>query len=256
MLVQRRRDGRFRLIRQHDHALLAGELAAAWCGPGREPDPLDFSLVLAVALHDVAWLELDTAPALDPDRGEPCPFHALPPPRKVDAYRRGLDRMEALHPYGALLGSLHYTSFPDVREAEDFLRGEAERRRALRRRLELEEADEPAIDRDLEYVRLFDRFSLFVCLAPPSAVAEAQPGWVREARRLTLPRGGALRLDWREDGVLHVDPFPFREARDHHIAFREIGGGPYGDEAALEREWREAPEQWSRVSVRPPPRLA
>lgn len=269
MLVQVRHDGRLRLLRQHDHAMLAGHLAAAWVGTGRNPAPLDFGLVMAVALHDVAWVELDESPDLDLSAGRPYPFHALPNERKLPAYRGGLDRLERLHPYGALLGSLHYVSFVEdqfaeeaeeqggAEETESFVESEARRREALHRRLGLEgEEDRGPVRRDLETLQMFDRLSLFICLAPPSAAEDAQPPWLGAARDLETPDGDSLRLDWRDDEVLHVHPFPFREALDLRLPYRELPPGPYGDREELLRSWKAASEEWWGFSVRPRPRLA
>lgn len=261
MLVQVRHDGRLRLFRQHDHAMLAGHLAATWVGTGRHPEPLDFGLVMAVALHDLAWLELDEAPHLDPTGGRPYAFHALPNERKLPAYRRGLDRVERVHPYGALLGSLHYVSFVEEEAAgqgaDSFVAREARRRAALEERLGLEGPEERGpVRRDLGLLQTFDRFSLFICLAPPSALQEAQPAWLAAARDLETPEGHSLRLDWRDDDVLHVHPFPFRDALDLLLPYRELPPGPYRDPEELVSAWSSAVEDWWGFSVRPPPRLA
>ncbi len=261
MLVQVGHDGRLRLVRQHEHAVLAGHLAAAWVGTGRSPDPLDFGLVLAVALHDLAWVELDELPDLDPSSGRPYPFHALPNERKLPAYRTGLDRMERVHPYGALLGSLHYASFVEDEaepgETGSFLAAETRRRTALEERLALDgEEDRVPLRRDLAYLQMFDRLSLFICLAPPSASGAAQPAWLGAARHLEIPGGESLHLDWRDDEVLHVHPFPFRDALDLRLPYRELSPGPYRDQEELVSAWSSVPESWWGFSVRPPPRLA
>lgn len=261
MLVQVRHDGRLRLFRQHDHAVLSGHLAAAWVGTGRSPAPLDFGLVLAVALHDLAWVELDEMPELDRSADRPFPFHALSNERKIPAYRKGLDRMERLHPYGALLGSLHYTSFvegdAEVGGADSFLAAERRRRTELEERLGLDGEEDPIpVRRDLDYLQTFDRLSLFICLAPPSASEAARPAWLGAARHLEIPGGDSLHLDWRDDEVLHVHPFPFRGALDLRLPYRELSPGPYRDQEELVSAWSSAPESWWGFSVRPPPRLA
>lgn len=256
MLVQLRHDGRLRLFRQHDHALLSGELASCWRGAGREPDPLPFDLVLAIALHDLAWLDLDDRPRLDSAAARPYSFHEFPLEEKLEAYRKGLDRVAALHPYAALLESLHYTSFPDARDAEEFQETERRRRKELEERLGLEVGNQMRLRRHLAYLQLFDRFSLFVCLTPPSAAADDQPSWVESARHLELPGGGTIHLTWLNDEVLHVDPFPFRDALELRIPYREMEDGPFGDQEELDDAWREASEEWWSFAVRPAPRLA
>jgi hypothetical protein len=255
MLVQYRRDGGTRLFRQHDHALLAGQLAAAWTGIGRDPSPLAFELVLATALHDVAWRELDEIPMLDSDTGHALPFHAYPLDEKISAYRRGLDDVSHLHPYAALLASLHYTSFPDAEGLESLLELEAERRSDLREILELGADDDDRIAWDLKFLKLFDNLSIFLCLTPPSASTAEQPVWVESARHSRTPSGERLHLTWVEDDVLHVDPFPFRGPVEVRIAYREFKG-PFESEEALRAAWDAASDRTWWIWLRPAPRLA
>lgn len=254
MLIQLRDDPTVRLFRQHDHALAAGELAAAWVGPGREPAPLAFEVVLATALHDLSWQRLDESPAWDPVGRRPCAFHDLPLELKLEAYVSGLDETERIHPYGALLSSLHYTSFPDVAEEEAFQARERSRRDRIVAELGYE-GDDPALLADLAFLRLFDNLSLFLCLTPPPASVAEQPGWVDGLRHLQVPGGPLIHLTWLEDDVLHVDPFPFHEALELRIKYRELTG-PWEGPADLEAAWRAAPALDWWVSVRPAPRLA
>jgi hypothetical protein len=255
MLVQYRRDGGARLFRQHDHALLSGQLAAAWTGIGRAPTPLGFELVLATALHDIAWRDLDEAPMLDPETGHALPFHAYPLDEKVSAYRRGLDEVGRLHPYAALLASLHYTSFPDVEGLGTLLEAESERRISLRETLELGAYDEGRIARDLEFLKLFDSLSIFLCLTPPSASTDDQPVWVESARHAKTPFGESLHLTWVEEDVLHIDPFPFRGPVEARIAYRELEGR-FEDEETLRAAWETASDSTWWIWLRPAPRLA
>src|SRR2546427_696217 len=69
-----RRDGDdLLLVRQADHALLSGWLAAAWgAPPWQAPEPRD-STVLGARLHDLAWTSFDEALRRRPD-GQPFAF--------------------------------------------------------------------------------------------------------------------------------------------------------------------------------------
>lgn len=256
MLVQKRSDGRLRLFRQHHHALVSGELAAAWIGPARDPSPLPFALVLAIALHDLAWIPLDARPRLDPKSGRPVSFHRFPAPEKARAYARGLDRLSALHPYGGLLGSLHYASFPDVAGEEAFQSAERERRRRLRAELALGAPEEERVRRHLAFLRLFDRLSLFLCLTPPAAEPTGRPEWVEAARHAEVPEGPSVHFTWVDEEVVHADPFPFRGRVELRLSYRELGGGRFDGQEELERAWETAPERTWWVEVREPLRLA
>lgn len=256
MLVQVRREGTLRLIAQHAHALVSGELACAWRGLAREPDPLPFQVVLAVGLHDLAWRGLDERPRLDPSAGRPYPFYAHPLTEKLAAYRAGLDELAAIHPYAALLGSLHYASFPDLGEAEEFQERERDRRRALRGRLGLEDEDEPRVQRDLAWLRLFDTASIFLCLTPPPSDPDANPAWVEDGRHLQAPGGRTFHLTWVDEEVVHADPFPFGDTLEVRIPCRDLPVHAFESQDALDRAWVAAPERHWWVTLRTAPRLA
>ena len=255
MLVQYRHDGRIRLFRQHDHALLAGELAAGWIGTARARTALPFDLVLAVALHDLAWNELDEFPVWDPEGRRPCAFHTYPLEPKIGAYRSGLDAVERIHPYAALLGSRHYTSLPDMQGLTELQESEAGRQARLRERLRLGPGDEARLERDLEYLKFFDILSINLCLTPPSASIEEQPEWLETAHHPETPEGGHIHVTWWDDDVVHVDPFPFRESLDVSLPFREIARELDGPDA-LAQEWEQASQDYWWLCIRQAPRLA
>jgi hypothetical protein len=255
MLVQYRRDGRLRLFRQHDHALLAGELAASWTGIGRMPTELPFDLVLAAALHDLAWTELDERPEWDKEARCPVAFHAYPLKPKLAAYRDGLDRLERIHPYAALLASLHYTSFPEVSKVTALQEAEAGRHRKLKATLQLEPDQEARLARDLSYLKFFDILSILLCLTPPSASTDQQPEWVSTARHPETPDGGHLHVTWWDDDVVHVDPFPFRDSLEVRLPFRELPGDLDGPKA-LARAWAQASPGYWWLCIQQAPRLA
>lgn len=266
MLIQYRRDGRLRLFRQHDHALASGALAAAWRGLDREPEPLPFEVVLATSLHDLAWRGLDRSPAVDPEEGRPLGFHEHPFLEKLSAYRSGLDEAEAIHPYAGMLGSLHYAHFveseredrpPSEREeAAAFLEAEEARRRRLVERLDLGLDEQAGARRHVRWLRMFDAVSLFLCLTPPPADGARRPEWVERARHPGTPDGGRFHLTWRDEEVVHVDPFPFGHAVELRLPYREFPAAPPRDEPVWRREWEAAPADVWWVSLRPSPRLA
>ncbi|HKK08162.1 MAG TPA: DUF3891 family protein [Gemmatimonadota bacterium] len=256
MLVQRRASG-LRLFRQHDHALAAAALAHEWDGGGGEALPL--AVVLAVALHDVAWIPLDTEPRLDPSRGGPHDFMSHPAAEKLEAYARGLDTVETLLPAAALLGSLHYGSFVTAgadggggEAGRGFLEGERTRRARIRAGgsggPDLGGLD---VDEGLELLRFFDRMSLLLCLSAPGAAPGSLPAWLEPAGRLRAPAGRVLRTEWRGDGRLALAPFPFRRPLSLAIPYRDLPAGPFGGKEALRAAWASSPPGTWRVVVAP-----
>jgi len=80
------------VIRQTDHAFLAGFFAREW---GNEtftrPEPFA-SFCLAAAEHDNGWQEWELAPGVDPKTFAPYSFMTVPTEEHVALYQRGIER--------------------------------------------------------------------------------------------------------------------------------------------------------------------
>ncbi|MFW6200696.1 MAG: DUF3891 family protein [Gemmatimonadota bacterium] len=276
MLIQSRRD-RLRLIRQHDHGLVSGELAAAWEG-SLGSGAWDRVVVLAASLHDLGWRELDETPRWNHDTGRPYDFLDFPPEAKYEAASEGIDRIEELHPYAAVLASLHYSTFGSPGRPSDFAGDEEDRRVELLDSLGDEAPGPRQIQADLQALRLFDNLSLFLCLTPPGAEASSRPSWLTPDL-LRLPpwavseRGSAgevagtvgggagpesgsdpgdesgdgreasIHLTWLDDESVTLDPWPFREdTLEVKIPFRDLPNERFPDPGSLARAWSEAGE--------------
>lgn len=249
MLIQRRADG-LRLIRQHDHGLLSGELALRWRG-AEGAAGLSEEVVLATALHDLAWRELDAEPRWNPETGLPYDFLEFPAVEKYEAALEGIDRVAELHPYAAVLVSLHYSTFGSPRRPPEFEEAEEERRLELLGDLE-DDAPGPArIRGDLEHLRLFDNLSLFLCLTPPGAGSESRPSWLTPDLLDPPGPGPRLELSWSDEGTAVVEPFAF-EAGPHDLVlpYRDLPSGPFPSASALRRAWEDAEERTFHIRVR------
>lgn len=280
MIVQPRSD-RLRLVRQHDHALAAGQLANAWTTAS---GPLPFRLVAAVGLHDLAWRALDRRPRHDPDTGRPHRFDTHPLGPKLRAYAAGIDEMEAVDPWIGLLGSLHYASFLDREAASRFLASERERRERLTERLRARRSEGPRapgggagtegpgdappggredagdagpgpggggsrLRRHLRWLKFFDGLSLRLCLAPPGVPDDALPGWLERGAPLTPPQGDGLVPRWRGGGRVELGPAPLAGPVTLELPFRDLPRRGYPDTEALEAAWDEAAERTWRLRV-------
>lgn len=272
MLVQEL-DDRLRLIRQQDHARLAGALAHAWRvppvgGPGASPgqgdaghgEPLPYRVVWATGVHDAAWTGLDRRPILDPESGRPFDFHRLPLERKLGPYRDGIDRISDLDPYAGFQVSRHYCSFLEGGESgggrpgdggmEAFLEDERERRARLRERLPDRLRGDALLDRELAYLKLFDTLSLYVCLAGPGAGPATRPGWLVPGDHVETPERRRVELRWRSDDELILDPGPLARAVDLRVPCREVPR-VHGSQEQLEESWREASTEHLSLRVSP-----
>jgi hypothetical protein len=273
MLVQVRTN-EIRLIRQADHALLSGAMASAW-GRGSFETPRPHHLVtVAVALHDVAWQEVDETPLLNPATHIPHNVFDYPTPSKVGFFQRGVSHVEVVHPYVGLLGSLHYSSFGFLCNEIEYQQREAERQARLRRtvgdsRIFEEQggtADE-VTSLHLEFLRLMDRLSLFICNTPPgskklhlppkigTSLWDAWNGYLGPELFEQVPTRrllGPMELQWDGEERLLFDPFPFCEEVRVTLPYRRLGAEQFADANALREAWMmmEAGEQVLTLAAR------
>jgi hypothetical protein len=219
-------DGRLLLIRQTDHAALAGVFAEHWGNAEfAVPSPRD-PLIDAALHHDDGWLLWEAAPRVDPATHRPFQFTAMPVAEHVAFYRAGIERVLALAPYAGLLTVLHLAGLyqmrfgterqmqpkglspDDERLQRQFLDELHQQADNLRR--ELPQQGVPASwleDRRLwcnyKLLQIYDRLSLYFCTAPP-----------RQAELEPVPRdyeGGETRITLTplDERRVVLSPYPF-----------------------------------------------
>ncbi|HET7521885.1 MAG TPA: DUF3891 family protein [Bacillales bacterium] len=206
-----RESGNFYIfIRQHDHGLLSGEIAANW---GNDPfQPPEHKLVLAASLHDVSWIEADARLPWNEEQNLPFDFTSYPLHKRLDMYEKGLNTTERLNPYGGLLTSMHYCSFFKQEEAEGirrFLQHESARQDRLKQRF----FGEP-VETDLRLLQLWDNLSLYICLNRPGATKKEEHPWFKNGIKAAAKTGEAvtMQLRWLNERTVTVEPFPFRRS--------------------------------------------
>jgi len=227
-VIVRQNNGSFVLVKQHDHALAAAEFARRWA---REPRPLE-STLYAVANHDVAWQGPDSAVRWNEASGRPYSFADYPPEKKVEAYTQGLDRLEKQDPYAALLCSMHYErllrTFGESEMEKGFAEAETRRQERLRAGVSAEGIEN--LERNLNFLRLCDGLSLFVCLNEPGDDDYPPPypgGFAFE--------GQTYEPVWDDERTLRLAPNPFSGSFELEIPYqvvgedrRDLGGGRLG----------------------------
>lgn len=256
------------LIAQHDHALLAGELARR-VGARGYAAPSD-SAVRGIALHDCGWPLHDDEPTLN-EKGLPLDVFETPPPIGLKVWSEGA-RRAAREPdaYAALLVSLHTLSLsvyattpsPIVHERFDmsdatnrfevnkFQQQQIELQEELRRRLGMrvdeprrfglaEQSREPRereLIFDFRLLQAMDKLSLSICCTTPPFEA-LEP-------LLTEPDGEYRAIDVRRAGTfeLALAPWPFRDERlEVSVPFRRLPGRAYASDEAFRAAHGAAP---------------
>ncbi len=215
MIVREVREG-FVLIGQHDHGLVAGEIARHW---GRRPQPSP-STVYAIAQHDLGWQELDGSVIWNDETGRPHDFLDYPPEPKVRAFAAALDLLEERDPYAACLSSMHYATLMQGSEKEAEARfREAENSRQHRLKSALADESIDALEHDLRLLKLCDGFSLFLCLNEPGREASHPPPY---PDGLVLD-GEEYVPEWVDERTLRVRPDPFVGPFEVELPYRVVG---------------------------------
>jgi hypothetical protein len=246
------------LIRQTDHALLAGFFAREWGNDlFKRPEPFD-SFRLAAAEHDNGWSEWELQPTVDSSTFLPYTFMSIPTSEHIFLYQRGLDRLVKADHYAALLASLHTASLYDrtratmpgfsakyVKSNETQMVNEFVQRlrlQQLRLKVDLRAdssmkayVEDKVLQANAQRFEALDRLSLYFCLAPlGDATIDCVP---------IDDQGNEV--DWEllpeSDSSVTLSPYPFRrDPLEFSILGRRIPKRHYGDDLDLQKTLAQA----------------
>lgn len=228
-------------ISQPAHAWISGQILRAWATPLEEP------LLLAAALHDIGWLDWETAPSFDPGTGRPHLFRAVGSTTHAPMWAQGVER--ALAAWGmrvALLisrhGSLiygryvdrHRVSDTDAAAADEYVRTQGSLQAAWTGMLGLDQA---TVEHDSGLVAFADTLSLALCGELGTPLDLEAPGPAGDIQRFHLAaRGDAV-------AAFTLAPWPFRDdALTVACEARPMRAGRFTDETAM-RAWFASPER-------------
>jgi hypothetical protein len=249
MILRSPENGTRLLIPQPSHALLSGQMMAAWGALGfARPDPAP-EVILAAEQHDIAWLSWETAPTLDPETGLPHDFTKLGAAVHAPMWARGVEIARAAWGlWPALLISLYgtrvYTEYMNPERLPPDDHAAIDRNAAKEDALQADwiaklDAAPDQVQRNSALVGVTDALSLALCFADPDKAGEA-PMEDGSTRKMKLVRQGASR--WS------LDPWPFRcstlTVRCETI--RLPAETRWSDEEAMRRNLRDA--AWSTLA--------
>lgn len=243
----------FVLIEQHHHAAIAREIMGKWQGILWEASAVYDAVLYAIEQHDRAWRLFDVEPFWDDAQQAPYQFIDFPNAAKIVMYTKGIDEVEQVDAYAAVLCSKHYASFleknPD-QEAKAFVRAEAGRQQRLLEELNLLSSNPVA--EHLALLKLADNFSLYLCLNHPGAtkdaehfffkngipVASAVADWQPEVEKLTA--------HWKNKNTIEIGDIP--QVAPFSISLREKRLDKHMiAEKGLLKAYMEAPHQTNEV---------
>ena len=244
MILREPEEGARLLIPQPTHALLAGQMLAAWGAPGfARPDPAP-EVILAAGQHDLAWMPWEAAPTLDRRTGLPHAFTDLGPAVHAPMWAKGVDVARAAWGlWPALLisrhGSMIYTQYTNPADQSDEDNAAIARNAAKEAALqavwvEALGAPREQVERNSALVAVVDALSLSICMVRPDMAGEAPMG-DGSAQGMHLARQGRSRWSLR--------PWPFVVERLElrWEAIRIAEATRWTDEDTMRRDLRDAP---------------
>src|ERR1700757_1692714 len=107
------RNSQLLVIRQTDHAFLAGFFAREWGNEKFSKPQPNASFCLAVAEHDNGWSDWELQPSLDEKTRQPFSFMSIPTATHIALYQKGIERLVKVDHYAGLLASMHASSLYD-----------------------------------------------------------------------------------------------------------------------------------------------
>jgi hypothetical protein len=259
-VIRREVQGEYLLIAQHDHALIAGELAEHLGNTEfARPEPRE-SALKGVRLHDCGWPLHDNQPTINKD-GKPLDVFETPRDIALPVWTASADKAASIDPYAGLLVSLHVlslsvfassqTSFThekfDLSEPSEkfavskFQHREIERQQNLRTELglrtdkpthhkhphEVTQKREDQLTFNFRMLQAMDTISLAACCTKPP-MSETHD---------VMPRPGAAPIRFsiarRGDDVL-IDPWPFDQPQiELKIPVCRIAAKPFSNNDEL-----------------------
>jgi Protein of unknown function (DUF3891) len=241
--AQRTWAGKYRLVRQPDHARLSGELARHLSFAGMPP--ISDEILRGISLHDEGWLQFDcgetrlaaTPAQYSPDGvaisadGKPLSFEEIKPGDFLNAWRGSISAAEAMAPIAGLIVSGHFYrlgrfgvasvrySQTDTAMVREFLKQEEARHERLSK---LEQYSAGEIDFWTNLLQFCDLLSLYLCCGSQAHVEFPQ--------RLTRSKET---IEFRiQDGIYVSTPSLFTHEMKFSLPARDFPG-----DGAAQLQW-------------------
>ncbi|MGF7047101.1 hypothetical protein J2T13_001603 [Paenibacillus sp. DS2015] len=220
------------MIEQHQHGLIAGQFAKAFNSKDFLESIRKDEAIFAIYEHDRGWIDLDDTPFLNTSEDTPYTFLDFPIVPKLAFYTKGLDEVQAISPYGALLCSLHYEKLliqaelqhPAIRK---YMEQERLRRDHIQEQLGIIDLEtEGELIYHLSILQLCDDLSLYLCLNEPGSDKEHEHPWWRDgftvSEKLNLPGGEMMQANWIDRNQVKLTPFSFESSLTIELPCRYV----------------------------------
>ncbi|PIC83341.1 hypothetical protein CSV73_07200 [Sporosarcina sp. P1] len=226
-MIVREHEKTFSFVQQHHHGHLAGELMKHWKKDMFPDDQWRHSVLTAISNHDIGWAPFDKQPFWNDAKSAPFRFTDFPLLPKTVLYRQGIDDIEQMDQYAAMLCSLHYEQFiqsNNEKEAKLFIKGEQNRRERLCK--EIEGFDKDLFEKHFALLQLGDNFSLYCCVNDPGIDKANEHVFFRDGIPSTsifhtLPVG-RIGIYFADQHTVKVENYPFSYSFDVEVKQKTV----------------------------------
>ncbi|MNI16069.1 hypothetical protein D3C73_693910 [compost metagenome] len=217
-MIIRETEHEFFMIAQHDHAQLSGDIARHLIKTFFVEDTYESDVIMSIYEHDRGWIRLDETPIWNDRKSAPFSFTDYPLLPKLMLYQVGVDEVESNNAYAALLCSMYYSSFQDIRNSDeqgcvDFLSHEEARQARIRSKLE--PINEEIINVHFKMLQLCDAISLYVCFNQPGIDKEHEHPWFKNgfanSEAFNVENNRQLVAEWLNEQEIKLNPSPFEQ---------------------------------------------
>ncbi|KEK23455.1 DUF3891 family protein [Bacillus gaemokensis] len=215
------------LIRQHDHGFLAGEIAKYVKTNLFEDNVYLKECIDAIYEHDRGWIALDKTPIWNDAKNVPYTFMDCPSSLRFVFYTLGLDEIENVNPYGALLCSKHFISFPLNQEDEEmvgFYNKELNRQKRILKTLTKIQC--AMFDKHYKLLKFCDELSLYACMNEPGVKKKEEIELFKEgfegSEVFNKATNEPLTAEWIDKEKIRITPFPFEAECKTYVRYKSI----------------------------------
>ncbi|WP_439876044.1 DUF3891 family protein [Bacillus mycoides] len=227
MIFREKNEKKSILIRQHDHGFLAGEIARYIKEDFFEDKTYLKETIDAIYEHDRGWIGLDKIPILNDAKNVPYTFMDCPSSLRFVFYTIGLNEIEVSNPYGALLCSKHFLSFPLNEEDEEmmsFYKRELDRQKRILKTLTKEQY--AMFDKHYRLLKFCDELSLYVCMNKPGVKKKDEIDLFKDGfegtEMFNNKEGKPIQAEWVDEETIRVTPFPFKTEFYTYVKYKTI----------------------------------
>ncbi|WP_002148088.1 DUF3891 family protein [Bacillus cereus] len=227
MIFREKNENESILIRQHDHGFLAGEIASYMKEDFFEDKAYLKETIDAIYEHDRGWIGLDKIPILNDAKNIPYTFMDCPSSLRFVFYTIGLNEIESSNPYGALLCSKHFLSFPLNEEDEEmmsFYKHELKRQKRILKTLTKEQFS--IFDKHYRLLKFCDELSLYVCMNKPGVKKKDEIDLFKDGfegtEMFNRKEDKSIQAEWVDEETIRITTFPFKTEFHAYVKYKTI----------------------------------